>query len=318
MISIITALVVSSFLSTLQLPVSGNYIEFVAAPVPPTVTESAGDEVVANRLPQAQEAQRPVPQRINPASIGMSISAQSSLVVDWESGLVLYSENAEQVRAIASITKLMSALVFLEHNPGWDTAVTITADDQRAGATPIFRVGETVTVRDLFAAALMQSSNEAIVALQRTTDLAPAVFVEEMNALAEQLGMTTASFAEVTGLSGQNTASAHDVAKLVRAALSHPDIARFSGQGRYQATVNGVQRRIDATNWLIGSYLDDEPFDILGGKTGFTEQAGYCLTTAVQRGDQRVISVVLGSGSIDSRFSDTKALLDWAWRNYQW
>ena len=168
--------------------------------------------------------QSAAPQRNTADSLGIQTTASSVLVTDVASGATLFAKHDQRSAPIASITKLMTALVFLDHNPGWETAVTVTAEDQRVGGIVYLVPGETVTVRDLFSLMLVASANEAAVALARSTGLEN--FVAAMNQKALGLGMHQSQFTDETGLDAGNVASPHDLASLAQAAFSQPDVAQ--------------------------------------------------------------------------------------------
>lgn len=280
--------------------------------------QTAGDAIFDQRLVPAAD-RFPVPVVAEPKSVGVVVSAQSGMVIDASSGTVLWEKNSTTPRSIASITKLMTALVFVRHNPGWRTLVTIAANDNREGGKAFFVPGDTITVEDLFGATLVGSVNSGAVALERISGLTESEFVAEMNAQAAALGMTDSHFVEPTGLDNSNVATAADVAKLLRTAMAVPAIAQVVRQPQAIITLaNGSRRAIASTDWLLDSFVNRPPYRIVGGKTGYTEQAGYCLTMAVENDGRQVYSVMLGSADLASRFNDTKGIIDWVFRNYKW
>lgn len=278
--------------------------------------QQAGDQAFPNHLAPAER--KIVPQRTDLSMPAVPVSAASGLVVDWTSGGVLWSKEADVARPIASITKLMTALVWAEHHPDWEAAVTILAADQRPGGRAVLATGETVTVRDLLSLSLIGSVNSAAAALARSTGLTEAEFTTAMNQMAERLGMTTAKFVEPTGLDEGNVASAEDVSQLLRAVLQNPLLAEVLGQANYAfQTADGASREVDSTNWLLTHFYRPE-YMVIGGKTGYVTDAGYCFAVTVERSGQRVLSVMLGSDSVDHRFTDTLTALDWVYDNYLW
>ena len=121
------------------------------------------------------------PEKVDPTSLGIEVTAKSVLVVDLKSGAILFSKNSDEKRSIASITKLMTALVFLENNPGWDEIITVKESDKRNGGLAKLWPEEEVKVIDLFNLTLVSSTNEAAIALARSTSLSEEKFVELMN-----------------------------------------------------------------------------------------------------------------------------------------
>jgi serine-type D-Ala-D-Ala endopeptidase (penicillin-binding protein 7) len=263
------------------------------------------------------------PQRdITSSVIGVELTAKSAIVIDSDSDKVLYQSNATEVRSIASLTKLMTALVFLDHNPGWDETIIITKDDYRVGAYNYLYAGEEVTIRDLFNTALVSSANEGAVALARSTGMASEEFVNRMNEKATVLGMVGAEFVEVTGLNTGNRASVTDVARLLQAALKNDNLAETLSNGSYTVSpLNNEPRRIYSTNWILGQGFgtNNDTFRVEAGKTGHLEESGYSFVSRVKNSEgHRVLIAVLGSDTIDDRFNDTKSLAYWAFSNYVW
>jgi len=163
-------------------------------------------------------------QKVEAESLGVSVTAKSVLVIDKKSAKILYQKNPDRIRSIASLTKLMTALVFLDHNPGWDTPITISGNDYRSGGVTYLIAGEEISARGVFNTALIASANEAAVALWRSTGLSEENFIGEMNQKVQELGMADTVFTDVTGLKNDNASTATDVILMVRAALDRPDI----------------------------------------------------------------------------------------------
>lgn len=256
-----------------------------------------------------------IPHKKDNKSWGVKITASSAAVLDANSGLILWQKNALEKRSLASITKLMTVLVFLQHNPGWDTLVTMqTSDETNENKANIYR-DETVTVKDLFYVGLVASDNNAIKALVRSTNLSETEFVKLMNEKAVVLGLKDTGFQDTTGLNDANISTAIDVLHLAQTAFLDPNIKDATSLTSYSFTTQaGKQHKAVNTNNLLRSYLK-----ITAGKTGSTNAAGFCLVAAVE-GDQQqnIISVVLGSSSNDERFLDLKTLAGWTLDNYAW
>ncbi|MEK7168059.1 MAG: serine hydrolase, partial [Patescibacteria group bacterium] len=175
------------------------------------------------QLPEAKirKLAETAPQAKADASVGVKVTAQSVLVLDQDSKKILFEKNSGQVRSIASLTKLMTALVFLDNNPGWEKEITMDSSDMRPGGQTQLMAGEKLTARDAFFAMLVGSANEAAVALSRYTGLSEQDFISQMNIKAEALGMSGAVFKDVTGLDPDNQASAVDVMFLAQEAFNH-------------------------------------------------------------------------------------------------
>ncbi len=264
---------------------------------------------------QRLEEKKIIPHKIDNNSWGVKITAQAAAVMDKETSLVLWQKNADQVRSLASITKLMTVLVFLDHNPGWDQVISMEQQDETSEIQPNILRGESVTVRDLFNVTLVASDNNTAKALARSTGLSQEEFVKEMNNKALALKMSQSHFVEPTGLDAGNQATALDVLKMAQAAFAKSEIQKAVIQKNYSlVTQGGRSQKVVSTNNLLRSYLD-----IKAGKTGYIEAAGYCLVVEVANDDeQEILTVVLGSTAHENRFQDAKILSGWVFENYEW
>ncbi len=249
-----------------------------------------------------------------------SLTAQAAYVMDSETNLPLFAEQENDIRSIGSLTKIMTALVFLETQPDWDKVVTIEENDSGQGRLYLAE-GETATVRVLFNVALVSSSNNATLALARSTGLSLEEFMARMNAKAQVMGLADTHFTEPTGLDPANQSTAREVVLLLKAALSEKMIRETVSQKKYNFQLKNSRPRVaDSTDLLLFEKFPQGGIDrIIGGKTGYVEEAGYCFAFAAEneKGHQ-IISVVLGSGTHFSRFSEAKALADWAFKAYEW
>jgi D-alanyl-D-alanine carboxypeptidase len=273
-------------------------------------------------LPPAGERREPV--RKDPRNLGVTVSAKSALVVDRKSGAVLFTKGADAEHAIASLTKLMTALVVLDAAPDLSREITIQAGDRRGGGVEYFIPGETVTVKDLLYVSLVGSSNTATAALARSTGLSTEEFTRRMNAKAAALGLESSRFNDPTGLDDANRGTARDIAIMAGAAFANPEIAKVATTGEYSFKPKNSRtagaRTIKSTDLLLKSLLNQGDYRITGAKTGtLGAETGYHLAVAVAAGDGReVLVVVLGSDSDAARFEDAKALAYWAFDSYDW
>lgn len=281
-------------------------------PIPLALERGVG-AVVEERLPSV--AQRPTLTRIADIS-APDVTARAAGVWDPASQEFLYERESDAVLPIASVTKLMTALVALDSGVDLDATMTIAAEDNDPeGARLQMPVGAAVTVRDLLAATLIASANNAAEALVRATGVAEADFVRRMNDRAASLGMGDTHFTDVTGLGPKNVSTIRDLAQLAEVAFSVPAIASMSVEPSYdvQDRRDGMNVRIRATNKLTGSNLR-----LTGGKTGFTDFAGGTLLSRIKgNGEHEVIVVVLGSGRED-RFTDIHMIADWVFATHAW
>lgn len=263
--------------------------------------------------------ENPHPYREQLSNTGQpGLNANSAVSIDAQTGEILFQKDATTQRSMASLTKMMTALVFLEHNPGWQKEVTMAGSDNVGGATADLRAGEIVSVRDLFATMLVGSRNNAVMALVRASGLSTGQFVAAMNEKATQLGLTQTHFEEPTGLNAGNMTSALDYARLSQKALQKSEIRWFSSLPMYGFSTRNTHRAlaVNNTNKMVRGARPS-----IGGKTGFTYEAGYCLMTWLREEPGRsgeIISVVLGDPNYAGIFSDTERLSDWVFDAYRW
>lgn len=250
-------------------------------------------------------------------SIGIHTTAQAAIVIDRESGQVLFQKEPERQLPIASITKLMTALVFLENNPGFEQVSQIGAgENSLEGARLYIKNGDQVSIEDLFYASLVGSANNATQGLVHGTGLTGEEFVKKMNEKAQTLGMSNTRFVEPTGLNKNNVSTAKDLAKLAQAAFGIPKIQEATTKKEHSLITLSRKEfhQIKSPNELLNSFLN-----LTGGKTGFTNEAGYCVIVQAKNGEGReIIAAVLGSESNQARFQEIKGLVTWAFENYRW
>lgn len=299
----------------------GTFFQFLFAVALPTVASvSPGLPPAAVRLPPPP----PIVFKVHPESVGVDVTARSAVVINASSGQELFSKDADRVQSIASLTKLMTALVALEVGVPFEKEVTIQADDMRGGGVEYLLPGEVVTVRDLWFAALVSSSNTATAALVRSTGVDEVTFVRRMNEKAATLGMQTAVFVEPTGLDTGNQASARDTVVLARTAFAMDRIRQAVTLSEFIITPKqpkGDPRRVlKSTDQLLGTFLTREPYAIRGGKTGsLGDVVGYHLAVAVSyHNNHQIFVVTLGSATPPDRFQDAKALAVWTFDTYAW
>jgi D-alanyl-D-alanine endopeptidase (penicillin-binding protein 7) len=238
------------------------------------------------------------------------LKSEAAVVLDTKKGEVIFRKNMERELPIASLTKLMSALVFLDTKPDMDTVVTLTWDDASGSGKSQLRAGEKLTAGDLLHASLMSSSNRAIKALARASGLPPGEFVSRMNRKAKSLGLKNSLFCEPTGLDERNRSTALDCAKLLYFALQDSVIASISGKTSYEFVSQDAKRRkhqIGNTNKLLFSSLN-----VKGGKTGYNGASGWCLGTMVEgENGLEMVAVVLGAPTKHTRFKEIRSIVEW-------
>ncbi len=257
------------------------------------------------RLPPpavAAAGARPVPRVPTPR-----VRAQAAIILDPVTGETLWERNSRELRSIASITKVMTVMLFLEQDPDLSRDVVISRQDVRRASTTYLRRGERVTLQDLVHLALVASDNAAARALARVSPWGSKRFVARMNAKAAELGLDQTRFTGPSGLDAGNVSSAYDVSRLILEASERPEVAEIMRKRTYQIRTSRRARDIRSTNRLLGTRVD-----VMAGKTGYIDKAGYCLATLVQLADGRTVSVVvLGARSSSGRFSEARGLVDW-------
>ncbi|MBI2552019.1 D-alanyl-D-alanine carboxypeptidase [Candidatus Uhrbacteria bacterium] len=240
-----------------------------------------------------------------------SLSAESVFLADTTEGIILHSKNADTVRPIASITKLMTALALLDKNPDWNGLITFEAQDRRNGDIAYLIPGEQLKVVDAWNLMLTASSNDAAMLLTRSFLGDEAAGVLAMNAKAEKLGLRSLKFADPTGLRAENVGTAREVAALARFSLSHAPIREAVLKSSFQFAPKGkAAREVHATNQLL-RWFNPPDGPILGGKTGHIEESKYNLVFAARSYGSELMAVVLGSETNDARFQDMAKLLKW-------
>ena len=244
-----------------------------------------------------------------------NVQAHAAVVLDMEKGEELFAKNADEVRSIASISKLMAMMVVLDRGLDLDKTTVIVDDDRKLavrGARSRLPVGLSFTNRDLLHAALMASDNRAVPALGRAVGLAPEILASEMSKKAIALGLTHTSFGDPTGLDDRNHSTPREVARFLMAAIRYPLIAEITRKATYLTRAVDPRRHyaVEYTNtdvWARG-----KRYQVLGGKTGYTDLAGYCLAIAAHldgRGD--VAMVFLGEQGKMTRFADFARAATW-------
>jgi len=232
-----------------------------------------------------------------------------ALVQDAASGETLIAKNQSAVLPIASITKLMTAMVILDAGVSLEQRVAISDEDYDLvkGTRSRLRPGTVLTRDELLLLALMASENRAAFSLARTYPGGPAAFVAAMNAKARSLGMNDTQFTDPTGLSSANVSTAQDLAQLVRAAHEYPLIRQYST--RESATVHAFGRALDFRN--TNRLVRNAHWDIGLSKTGYISEAGRCLVMRVRLASREVIMVLLDSWGRLSRVGDANRIRKW-------
>ena len=244
---------------------------------------------------------------------GGVVYARNAILLDPVTDSVLYEKNSEAQAPIASLTKLMTALVFLEQNPDLRRAAEVTTVELHGAGHTQLKNHEQVPLYDLMHMSLMCSDNAATRVLARESGLDPDEFVDRMNRKALELGLQHTHYVEVTGLDDRNVSTAADIARLLRVAADNALIRDITTTTSYQFAAGRSTRRglvrhnIGNTNRLLKSSF----CEVNCGKTGFILEAGYCLATWVRARGHDLIAVVLGAPTNATRFADVMRLVQY-------
>jgi serine-type D-Ala-D-Ala endopeptidase (penicillin-binding protein 7) len=238
-----------------------------------------------------------------------TLKSNSVLIVDQSDSSVLYSRNPDVAAPIASITKLMTALVVLDAKQPLDEPIQITEADRNFPKSSFSRltVGTTLTRGDLMHLALMSSENRAAHALGNNYPGGMPAMVAAMNAKAKALGMRSAYFVDPTGLSSQNVASPEDLSKLVIAASKNPTIREYSTDRNYAVRVHKHLVEFRNTDRLVAN----PTWNIIVQKTGYIAEAGKCLVMAAIIEGRSVVIVLLDSFGKYTRVADAQRVKTW-------
>ena len=244
-----------------------------------------------------------------PSPAKLSLHSSAALVLDQDTGRVLYGKNATNIAPIASITKLMTAMVVLDANLDPEEPIAITEDDVDwlRGSRSRLKPGTVLTRDEMLRLALMASENRAASALGRAYPGGKAAFIAAMNQKAQVLGMAGTRYADSTGLSSTNVSTAEDLATLVRAAHLYPKIREYSTATNFSVNLGGRTSEFHNTNRLVSN----PTWDIGVSKTGFINEAGRCLVMQAAFAGRNVVIVLLDSWGKLSRIGDATRIRHW-------
>jgi D-alanyl-D-alanine endopeptidase (penicillin-binding protein 7) len=238
------------------------------------------------------------------------VRAAAAIIYNPATNEVLWEENSQDPRSIASITKVMTATVFLENDPNLSQPVTVARSDVFQASTTHLHANDKVTADDLLHLLLIASDNAAARALARISPQGPQGFVVRMNEKAAELGLQSTHYADPSGLLSDNVSSAFDMARLITNAAQDERISSIMRMPEYTIYVNGRRPvAFHSTNHLLGR----PNVEVRAGKTGFISKAGYCLATVLRlpQSSQDVAVVVFGARSNAGRFLESQNLFNW-------
>lgn len=246
------------------------------------------------------------------------VTLKAAMVMNQKTGEVIWEKNSSSIMPLASLTKIVAIDTFLETGPSLDTVVTYSQQDEDynyayADKSVVARLkvkdGETMTVKDLIYSSLVGSANNAVESLVRVSGLSRPDFLARMNRKVANWGAKSTKFFEPTGLDPNNVSSPRDYAIIAREALKNSTVAKASSIPSYVfATINTkIKHTIKNTDKIIAS----EDFDVVGSKTGYLDEAGYCLMTSVKEGNSHIIVVTFGAATRAKSFSETSDLIEY-------
>lgn len=245
----------------------------------------------------------------------LQLASAKALIVNQQTGEVLYAKNTNVATPIASVTKLMTAMVMLDAGLPMDELINISDEDvdYLKGTSSRLKVGTVLTRGELLQLALIASENRAASALGRIYPGGKAAFVQAMNKKAQALGMYSTQFVDSTGLDSGNVSTAEDLVKMVSAAYHYPEIRQVSTLPSQEVTLYGRQNSLNFvntnalvrnSNWVIGL-----------SKTGYINEAGRCLVMQAEISGQPVIMVLLDSAGKMTRIGDANRVRKWVEKN---
>lgn len=249
-------------------------------------------------------------------AVDIPITSQAALLMEKETGEILFAQNEHEKLEPASVTKIMTLLLTMEAIDSgklhYDDIVTASANAASMGGSQVFlKEGEQMTVEDLLKAVCVASGNDACVALAEHIAGVTELFVEQMNNRAKELGMNDTHFVNCNGLTAEgHVTSAYDIALMSRELLlHHDDIHRFTTI--WMDSIRGGEFQLSNTNKLIRFYDG-----ATGLKTGYTSSAGYCISATAEKDGMELIAVIMKGETADSRNTDAKALLNYGFSTY--
>lgn len=252
-------------------------------------------------------------------ALNLAENAKSAILIEASTGTIIYEKNSHEKLAPASMTKMMSMLLIVEAiedgKLSWDQMITTSENASSMGGSQILlETGEKMSVEDLFKGIAVASGNDAVVALSEAVAGTEEEFVNMMNQRAKELGLEDTNFKNPHGLDTANHyTSAYDMAMIAKELVRHEKVLEFT-------SIYEDYLREDQENkvWLVNTNKLVKFYDGMDGlKTGYTKEAGYCLTATAKRGDTRFITVVMGEEDTKTRNSETTSMMDYAFGQYE-
>ena len=245
-------------------------------------------------------------------------NAKSAIMIEASTGEILFQKNKDEKLAPASMTKMMSMLLIMEEiesgNLKWDEEVTASERASSMGGSQIFlKAGEKMTVTDLLKGVAIASGNDAVVALAERISGSEEAFVKRMNTRGKDLGLKNTNFVNATGLTADNHySSAYDMSLIAKELVKHEKVLEFTST--YE---DYLRKDTKSPFWLVNTNrLVRFKEGVDGLKTGFTDEAGYCLTATMKKDSMRLITVVMKEENTNKRSADTTKMLDYGFNVY--
>ena len=250
--------------------------------------------------------------------LGLTKDAKSSILIEASTGEIIHEQNSNEKLAPASMTKIMSLIIIMEEiekgSIKLDEVITVSANASKMGGSQIYlEKGEKMTVDDLLKAICVGSANDAVVALAERISGSEEAFVFKMNSKVKSLGLKNTNFKNATGLDEANHySSAYDMAQMARELVRHKKILEYSG-----IFETYLRENTNKKFWLVNTNKLIKTYDGMDGlKTGYTNEAGYCLTATAKRNNMRLIGVIMGEETSQKRNEDMANMLDYGFNLY--
>lgn len=259
-----------------------------------------------------------LPIKINAEEIQLAQNAGSAILIEFETGEIIFEKNAHEKLHPASMTKIMSMLIIMEHIDkgliSWDDIVTVSANASGMGGSQILlETNEKMAVRDLFKGIAVASGNDAVVAMAEYIAGTEDAFVTMMNDKVKELGLTDTNFKNVHGLDDANHySSAYDMAYMARELIKHKSVLEYTSI--YE---DYLRKGTDKEFWLVNTNKLVRFYEGADGlKTGYTSEAGYCLTATATRNNMRLIAVAMNEPDSKTRNAEISSMLDYGFAQY--
>lgn len=260
-----------------------------------------------------------IPICVNANELKLAESAQSAILIEASTGEIIFEKNSHERREPASMTKMMSMLLILESIDkgiiSWDEILTVSENASSMGGSQILlETNEKMSVSDLFKGIAVASGNDAVVALAEKIAGTEDMFVDMMNKRAQELGLTDTNFENCHGLHDANHySSAYDMSIIARELVKHEELFQYTSI--YE---DYLRENTDRKIWLVNTNKLVRFYDGVDGlKTGYTKEAGYCLTATAKKNNMRVISIVMGEPDSQTRNKEVSEMLDYVFTQYE-